>query len=184
MIKKILAILLLILAIASSAFPADKVKTDFRLTAPSKTWEIGILGVVNFEGYDGDVLDDNSPGLGLRAGYRINENWSGIIEILSIMNTDVDLPALSNVDIFDYIVGVNYDINLGETYFSPFISLGFGYRTIKDLDGRDDWNVLPGAGIKLMLNDSVQLLIEGKARFNLDENEKGISCTVGMSYLF
>ena len=137
MIKKLLATALLVLAISGSALPADKYENTDKATAQFKRWEVGIIGAFIFEGHDNDILEDDFPGIGLRAGYRMNENWSGVIEILSIMNADVDLPAVSEVDIIDYIVGVNYDFHLEKLFFTPYISLGLGYRTINDLADRD-----------------------------------------------
>jgi opacity protein-like surface antigen len=148
----------------------------------SKEWEAGLLGVGISEGSNGDRLG-NGYGLGARLGYHLNQNVSLVGEIL-YSNPDYEFAhGDENVDVVDYIAGVNYDFHLNST-FIPFVSLGLGYRTVSDVDGRDDWNVLPGLGMKIPLDKSLQLIVEGKGRFNLEEDEKGFIGTIGVNYLF
>lgn len=151
----------------------------------SKPFTIGVSGVGIFEGAGSDPLESDFPGLGLRADYHLTKNWSMIGEIL-YTNPDYETGGNTiKVDVVDYIgsVGYNFDkIN----YIIPFINSGLGYRTISDVNGRDDWNLLVGAGVEIpMENNSFSFIIEGKGRWNLENgNDQGMLSTVGINYSF
>jgi len=148
----------------------------------SNTWEIGLTGTVLYEGNEGDFLQDEALGFGLRAGYRFADSWEAVIEISSQMNADTNRGI--KVDIMDYIASVNYDFFPQKSSYTPYLALGFGYRTISDVSGRDNWNIIPGLGIKWLISDSIQVSLEGKGRWNLEMNEKGLIGTLGISYVF
>ncbi|MEJ2499403.1 MAG: outer membrane beta-barrel protein [Sulfurovaceae bacterium] len=145
----------------------------------SKHFTIGISGVGIFEGYNGDGVDSDFPGFGLRGGYYMTEKLSFVGEILYTRpkyNTQ-------KVDVVDYIGSINYDFGTIDPAVL-FVSSGFGYRTINDVADRNDWNFIFGAGVKVPLNDSFQFIVEGKARFDLERSDKGMLGTVGINYLF
>ena len=175
-----LASALLAALVGSSAFAESDMNSTS--TFMSKSAEIGILGVGLFEGSD-DPLQ-STMGFGLRAGYRFAPNWSAVAEVMATPNADYDSAVPTEVDVMDYIAGINYDVLPDNDFVTPFVSLGVGYRTVSDVDNRDTWNILPGIGVKILLSDSLQLLLEGKARFSLEEDEKGALATVGLSYRF
>lgn len=146
---------------------------------PSKPFTIGVSGVGIFEGSSGDSLDNHFPGFGLKAGYYITEKLSFAGEIL-YTRPEYDTQK---VDVVDYIGSINYDFGTIDSV-TLFVSTGLGYRTISDVNNRDDWNFILGGGAKIPLNDSFQLIGDAKARWNLEKDEQGMLGTVGVNYSF
>ncbi len=169
MFKKISLVTLLIMSGAVYA-QADTI---------ANPWEVGVSAVALFEGSNGDSLDSDFPGAGLRVGYHFTQNWSAVGEIL-YTNPDY---GTQKVDVVDYIGGMNYNFSAINSVI-PFASTGFGYRTISDVSNRDDWNLVVGAGLKIPINDSFQFMVEGKGRWNLEEDEQGMLGTAGVNYFF
>ncbi len=169
MLKKISLVTLLVIGGAVYA-QADAI---------ANPWEIGVSAAAIFEGNAGDSLDNDFPGVGLRVGYHFTQNWSAVGEILY---TNPNYGS-QKVDVVDYIGGVNYNFSAINSVI-PFASMGFGYRTISDVSNRDDWNFVPGFGFKMPINDSFQIMIEGKGRWNLEESEQGMLGTAGVNYFF
>lgn len=140
---------------------------------------IGVSSVGLLEGSSGDGLNSHFPGFGLKAGYYMTEKLSLAGEVLYTRPE----YGTQKVDVVDYIGSVNYDLDAINSTV-PFISTGFGYRTISDVSDRDDWSFILGAGIKIPLNDSFQLTGDAKARWNLEKDEQGMLGTIGVNYSF
>jgi hypothetical protein len=170
MFKKISLIVLLVIGNAAFA-EADSV---------AKPWEFGVSAAALFEGASGDGLDNDFPGVGLRAGYHFTEKWSLVGEILYTTPN----YGTQNVDVVDYIGSVGYDFSPIKSV-TPYTSFGLGYRTISDVSGRDDFNFVFGAGVKIPMYDSFQFMMEGKGRWNLEDGgEQGMLGTLGVNYFF
>lgn len=145
----------------------------------AKPWEFGVSAAALFEGANGDNLGNDFPGAGLRVGYNFTQNWSAVGEILY---TTPDFGT-KNVDVVDYIGSMNYSFSPISSYV-PFTSFGLGYRTINDVSGRNDFNLVLGAGLKVPMYNSFQFMIEGKGRWNLEHKEQGLIGTTGVNYFF
>ncbi|WP_345969775.1 OmpA family protein [Sulfurimonas sp. HSL1-6] len=155
-------------------------------TAPDalKKVEIGLMGAALYQEAKNDPLEDLFPGMGVRAAYRFYGNWSAVAELSAAFDAAYDLPGHGRVNVTDYMAGIDYDLFPESGAVKPYLSLAVGYRTISGVTGRDQWQVLPGLGCKFPLNDSWQLVVEAKKRFNLDANETGWLGMIGVSYLF
>jgi len=132
------------------------------------------------EGNAGDFLQ-NDVGAGLHVGYRYSDDWSAILEVSYIGN---DADVIGTVDVLDVTMGTTYDMYSEDDFFTPYFALALGYRTISNVDDADSFNIIPSAGLKFLATDSVQIFLEAKARFNLEESEKGAMGSLGVSYLF
>ncbi len=170
MFKKISLITLLTVGIIASA----------QANPATNPWEVGISAVGIAEGRSGDGLDNYFPGIGARVGYHFTQNWSLVGEVLY---TIPDYGSKS-VDVVDYIGSLGYDFSPIKSV-TPFAAAGLGYRTISDVNGRDDWNLVVGAGVKVPMYDSFQFMMEGKGRWNLENRgEQGMLGTLGVNYTF
>jgi len=176
MLNKILATSLIASTLLGSAMLADETTTA---AFQSKTWEVGLEGVLLVDGVNGGSIG-NGLGLGLRAGYRFADKWSAVLEILG---TRSDVENQDNSNMMDYIAGVNYDFYPDKS-FTPYVDLGLGYRTHSDFSSMDSAQVYPGVGFKWLVSDAIQLHLEGKGRWSLDDGEKGLVGTIGISYRF
>jgi len=175
MLKKLLVTSLVASSLLGSAALANDTKAP---SIASDAWEIGLEGVLLIDGANGGNID-NGGGLGLRAGYRFANNWSAVLEILAA-NSKVE--GQSSIDTVDYIAGINYDIYEKDSW-TPYLSLGLGYRTYENLID-DSAQIYPGLGIKWLVTDTIQLNLEGRGRWSLEDGEKGLVGTLGVSYRF
>ncbi len=178
MIKKVIAMLF----IASSLVYASEVSSEESLNSfQSKNWDVGVFAGLIFEGDDGDYLEDASGGMGLHIGYRYSDSWSVIFEVSRL--TD-EADNYGDLVIVDYVIGTTYDWFADDDFFTPYLAIALGYRTISEIDDRDAWNAIPSAGLKFLATDSLQIFLEAKVRFNLEERERGAMGSFGVSYLF
>lgn len=161
----------------------ETINYEENVTFSQKEWEFGLAPVMIFEGHEGDYLTDEIFGVGFHVGYRFADHWLGIFDY-DYLNDSITYKGLNtNVSIRDHILGVAYELRPYNTRWNPYVTLGYDYRMISVVSGRDNNCITVGGGLKYRASYNFMVNLDLKARYNLDINEKGVILYLGVNFM-
>lgn len=185
-VKNITLLVLMLSAVASAATVEkvdDTIYYEENITFSQKDWEFGLAPAMIFEGREGDYLTDEIFGVGFHIGYRFADHWLAFFDF-DYMNDDIQYNGNpTTVSIRDQILGVAYELKPYNTRWTPYATLGYDYRMISVVPGRDNSCITIGAGLKYRVSYHFMVNLDMKGRWNLDIDEKGLIFYLGANFM-